>query len=826
METQARRWLTPRVPAPFKVRPSRDAALFAVLTLAALGLRLWELDGRAMHYDESLHVHYAWRLATGEGYSHSPWMHGPFQVNLTAAIFKLFSDSDFTARLGYVLFGSALVALPFFFRNYLGRTGALVVSVLLVLSPTMLYFSRFGRNEIIMAFLAVALLILMWRYLNEGKNRYLYMGSAVLALAFATKETAYILVGIFGLALFLMSLTDIVPWALGRLKLSQMSGAPAFLILMVTLTLPQWSALSSIPMGAFGIELVSEGVGEVGLPVLGPPFVLFPVISLHVALDSLIIAGIVAISLGAVLFTWPGRRKARWMLPVGVLAALAYATMAFPVGTISRDYLISFGVLFATLLLSAVIGLMWRWRVWLICAGIFYVIWTALYTSMFGLFVQRHGYCPAEIGNFFGGVCSKLGGVYTGSWQGLGYWLAQQDVARGGQPWYYHFLIGSVYEFLPLLLGIVGIVYYLRKADLLGLLLAFWAVVTLVAYTLAGEKMPWLLVNIALPFLLLSGKFIGDIIDRIRWRGVLRSRSSALLVLPPLILIGAVYLLQRYLDDGKLDSWHSWGLLGSIVVLAAASIFLIKQVRPRVGMSLVTLGVAALLLGFSAFTGFRASFSYDDSPVEMLVYAQGSADVAGIVDRLDNGGVGSSDGEQLVDVDYELWYPLNWYVRREQKDGTLKFHCYKDEKEDGYVDWCKPLEEPPSTRALLLIRSHAERDSSHLVEYQKSGPFSNLLWFPETYRRPGEDRKGEGLWWIFPSGKQLEKDLEFAKESITSRGSWEGALDYFLYRRLSSRWWDSTFFSYISRDPLSSRQGDGGQGPRVLQIGTVGSVSP
>ena len=812
MDAQARGSLIPRLSVPFRLRPSRDAALFALLTLVALGLRLWELDGRAMHYDESLHVHYSWRLATGEGYSHSPWMHGPFQVHLTAAIFKLFSDSDFTARLGYALFGSALVALPFFLRNYLGRTGAVVISVLLVLSPTMLYFSRFARNEIFMAFWAVALLVLMWRYLNEGKNRYLYMGSAVLALAFATKETAYILVGIFGLALFLMSLTDIVPWALGRLKLSQMSGAPAFLILIVTLTLPQWSALASIPMGVFGMELVSEGVGEVGLPILGPPFVSFPIVSLHAALSSLIIAAIVAASLGAVVFTRAGRRKANWLLPVAVLAALAYATIAFPVGMVSRDYLVSFGVLLGSLLLSAVIGLMWRWRVWLVCAGIFYIIWITLHTSVFGLFVQSHGYCPGEVGNFFGGICSKLGGVYTGSWQGLGYWLAQQDVARGGQPWYYHFLIGSVYEFLPLLLGVIGVVYYLRKGELLGLLLSFWAVLTLVAYTLAGEKMPWLLVNIALPFLLLAGKFLGDIMDGIRWRLVLRSSASALLVLPPLTLVAGMYLLQRYLDDGEMDSWQHWGIFGSIVVMAGASIFLVGRARPRVGMTLVTLGVAAPLLGFSAFTSFRASYSYDDSPVEMLAYAQGSADVARIAERLGNAVIRSSDGEQSVDVDYELWYPLNWYVRREQKEGTLKFHCYKDEKEDGYVDWCKPLEEPPSTRALLLLRSHAERDSSHLVEYQKSGPFRNLLWFPETYRRPGENRRDEGLWWVFPSGKQLGKDLQFAKDSISSRGVWEGALDYFLYRRLRSQWWDSTFFSYISTEALSSRPEDGGQG--------------
>ena len=482
-----------------------------------------------MHYDESIHVHYAWRLATGDGYTHSPWMHGPFQIHFTALIFKLFADSDFTARLGYALFGSALVALPFFLRTYLGRTGAVVTSVLLALSPSMLYFSRFGRNEILVAFFAVALLILMWRYLNENKNRYLYMASAVLALAFATKETSYIIVAIFGGALFLMSLTEIVPWILGRIKLSEMRGAPAFLIILVTLTLPQWSALISLVQGPLGVVVAGTagGTGEVGLPTLEPPFISFPIINLHTAFNSLIIAAIVAISLGASLFTRRGRKLAKWLLPAAGLGALAYAFVSFPEGSVARNYLISFGVLFATLLVSAIIGFMWQWRVWLVCAAIFYTIWTMLYTSVFGVFVKAHGFCPTEVGSIFGTLCSKLGGVYTGSWQGLGYWLAQHEVARGGQPWYYHFVIGSIYEFLPLVFGVIGIVYYLRKGELFGLFLGFWAALTFVAYTIAGEKMPWLLVNLALPFLLLAGKVIGEIIERVRWDRVLRSATSA-----------------------------------------------------------------------------------------------------------------------------------------------------------------------------------------------------------------------------------------------------------------------------------------------------------
>lgn len=143
-------------------------------------MRLWELGGRTVHYDEAIHLHFAWRLSESDGaflgwpwifgsnYIHSPWMHGPFQIEFTAVMFKLFGDTDVTARLGYVLFGTALVAVPYFFRDYLGRTGSFLAAMMLALSPTLLYFSRFGRNDIIMAFFAASLLVLMWRYLHEG----------------------------------------------------------------------------------------------------------------------------------------------------------------------------------------------------------------------------------------------------------------------------------------------------------------------------------------------------------------------------------------------------------------------------------------------------------------------------------------------------------------------------------------------------------------------------------------------------------------------------------------------------------------------------------
>ena len=177
-------------------------APYAALMVVAAVMRLWDLDLRAMHHDESLHAYFAFQLSSGAGYQHDPMMHGPLQMEATAGLFRLLGDSDFTARLLYAIAGVVLVGMPYFFRQRLGNLGALLVAVMFLFSPTLLYFSRFARNDILMAVFTFGLVITMWRYLDEGKNKYLYLFAGLLALAFATKETAYVVTVALGLYLF------------------------------------------------------------------------------------------------------------------------------------------------------------------------------------------------------------------------------------------------------------------------------------------------------------------------------------------------------------------------------------------------------------------------------------------------------------------------------------------------------------------------------------------------------------------------------------------------------------------------------------------------
>lgn len=69
---------------------------------------------------------------------------------------------------------------------------------------------------------------------------------------------------------------------------------------------------------------------------------------------------------------------------------------------VPANYIVALAMLLGTLAISVALGIWWPGCTWLICAAIFYGTWAALYTTLF----------------------TNLAGIFTGSWQGIGYWIA------------------------------------------------------------------------------------------------------------------------------------------------------------------------------------------------------------------------------------------------------------------------------------------------------------------------------------------------------------------------------------------------------------------
>ena len=451
--------------------PRVDGVVWVVLaiTLVALIMRTWDLGVRAYHHDESQHAAFSYYFASGSGYRHDPLLHGPLNFHLIAFVFKILGDSDVTGRLPHALAGTAIVATPLLLRRWLGGGGTIAAAILLTISPSILYFSRFAREDILIALPTVLAFVAVWRYREDPRLRWLLLLSGSLAVSFCIKESAYLTA-----AVLLLYLDAMVAH---RLFWSRTSGV---------------AASDATP--------VNEGAS------LGAQFRdalwLLPVAWVFAALWAPLAR--VRARLG--FETRPP--EADLLLVVGTLVAPLLAAFAeAPLKPLlaahpDQQLMIGTAVVTALLIVAASIGTEWRWRWWAACAAVFFGITLPLFATL--------GTHPAGIAGLF--------------WNSLGYWLDQQGVKRGnGDVGFYYFMMVPLYEHLVLIPGLLGGLWLtLRKRDPFAALLLWWFLGTFTALSLAGEKMPWLTTHIAIPLALLSAYTV----QRIAWPVLVRARHG------------------------------------------------------------------------------------------------------------------------------------------------------------------------------------------------------------------------------------------------------------------------------------------------------------
>ena len=158
-------------------------------------LRFWGLGDKPLHHDESLHAYFSLQLMhnmenwiscfnpNNSCYHYDPLLHGPFQFHFIALVYKisqLLGASDngvntTTVRILAATLGTLIVALPYFLRDYLGKWGAWLACFLLAVSPSMVYFSRFAREDIYMACFTLLLVVSIARYVRDRKMRWLIL---------------------------------------------------------------------------------------------------------------------------------------------------------------------------------------------------------------------------------------------------------------------------------------------------------------------------------------------------------------------------------------------------------------------------------------------------------------------------------------------------------------------------------------------------------------------------------------------------------------------------------------------------------------------------
>ena len=617
-----------RLHPPTREQLLRWAPFWGVILLGAI-LRFWGLGDKPLHHDESLHAYYSWQLmlnmehwtwcinppASNPGYTcyaYNPLLHGPFQFHAIALVYTIShwlgapdnGINTFTVRIPAATLGTLIVGLPYFLRDYIGKWGAWLACLMLAVSPSMVYFSRFAREDIYFAAFTLVMVVGVARYVRDRKMRWLVIAAAGFALAYATKESIFLEILLFG-----GFLGALIVWELGlklRLRAAQTGEeggsdpAPSGNLLPRTYA-PLLVLVYFAIAGLAGKSLLSfiDNLAKSIMTPAGTPIPQADQFVAHLKQVTVAIVPWIGIGLGVFVLILLFREMSGKLPPEGRRGLAKYVDLQ------------------KQPLLDSIVTMPWtHWFFALLCAWtIFLVLFTVLFTNV-------------------------TNGIGDGIWQGIYYWIQQQQVARGGQPWYYYLMIIPLYEQVGLFFGVIGILRCIAKPTRFRLFLVYWFVGSLAIYSWAAEKMPWLTIHMTMPLMLLAGiglePFVVRSVNFVKGffaRRAERARLAAANALPD----------TSVSTPGR----RRVGVFGGVIGIAGV-IF------------------AALLLFPTVHNMYELAYVHPaDGPHEMLVYVQTTTDVNIVmakVDALDKKFYGGKHQMPIALTSDATW-PFAWYVR-------------------------------------------------------------------------------------------------------------------------------------------------------------------
>ncbi|HYX50774.1 MAG TPA: flippase activity-associated protein Agl23, partial [Ktedonobacteraceae bacterium] len=468
-------------------RPTREQLLtwipfWCVILLGAV-LRFWGLGDKPLHHDESLHAYYSLQLLNNmahwtwcinpppQGYScyvYTPLLHGPFQFHFIALVYKISQllgapdngVNTTTVRILAATLGTAIVALPFFLRDYLGNVGAWLACLLLAVSPSMVYFSRFAREDIYMAFFTLVMVVGVARYIRTRKMRWLVITAAGFSFSYATKEATFLTVLVFG-----SFLGALIAWELGsKASLRSRFNYESQVAKWLPKTFAPVAVLVYFVIAGIAAKYLFAWIKSVSIYITDPNNVNAANNYVQRLKDiTVAVIPVIGILLGAFVLVLL-YREIKGKVSVGNRNNLAQKVDP------ERQPLLD------TLLTMP-------WTHWFFALLVAWVIFLLLFSVM---------------------LTNIRGGIGDGIWQGLYYWLQQQQVARGNQPWYYYLMLIPLYEQIGVVFGLIGVIRCLIQPTRFRLFMAYWFIGNFVLYSWAAEKMPWLMIHITMPMLILA----------------------------------------------------------------------------------------------------------------------------------------------------------------------------------------------------------------------------------------------------------------------------------------------------------------------------------
>jgi uncharacterized protein (TIGR03663 family) len=593
-------------------------AFWSVILLGAV-LRFWGLGDKPLHHDESLHAYFSMQLmhdlenwsscfnGTRVCYKYDPLLHGPFQFHAIALVYKIgallgapdHGINTTTVRIVAATLGTVMIGLPYFLRNRLGTVGAWLASFMLAVSPSIVYYSRFAREDIYQACFTLLMVVGVACYLSTRRAKWLILAAWGFALSYATNEATFLTIAVFG-----SFLGALLAWELGarwsvRSRFDEQQ-TPFY----------HWIPQSGSPITLLAYFII---LGIFAKVFFGWLENLSHYIVDHLSVANQYVANLkadtipVILLLGVVLCIYVFYRLWRETRELYDPAPVARRGLAAHIDPEKQP------------LLDAIVTMPWKyWFLSLVVAWLtFLVLFTVVFTNIWG-------------------------GITDGIWQGLYYWLQQQQVARGGEPWYYYILLIPLYEQIGVVFGLAGCVRSLLRPTRFRLFLVYWFVGNLFIYSWAAEKMPWLSVHIVLPMVLLAA-----------------------VALEP-----AVVTLARFIKE----RWPSSNASSAATPADAESA---QEATPALpvphkvgglagGGAALTIILAVLLLLPTLQNMYQLSYIHQaDAPHEMMIYVQTTTDVNIVMAKIDalDQKLDGGNHTLAIGVIQDATWPFAWYLR-------------------------------------------------------------------------------------------------------------------------------------------------------------------
>jgi uncharacterized protein (TIGR03663 family) len=233
-------------------------AVFVLLALLGLLLRLPQLGARPMHTDEAVNAYIVGQVLAGRTFAYDPQdRHGPVLAALAWPLVRVqgaraFSDlTESELRLTTVFAGTVTILLFGAAVELFGFLPSLTAALLFTFAPLPVYYDRYFIHESIFVTATFGLILAGWRACQRHSAVQAALAAACAALMLASKETAVLHFFALAGAAFVFwrwNLRGKVPRGLWRLKATLAAAAAFLLVSMMLYTWfgSNWKALAAL----------------------------------------------------------------------------------------------------------------------------------------------------------------------------------------------------------------------------------------------------------------------------------------------------------------------------------------------------------------------------------------------------------------------------------------------------------------------------------------------------------------------------------------------------------------------------------------------------